>query len=155
MACGLVTGFVTFSGNDIIFSKGCCVNDSQAKVKEFMSIFGQNVPESFSPETFPGALRVSLIEEEAKEFGAAVAAQDWPEVIDAICDLLYVTYGAAVALGIDVEPFFNEVHRSNMSKLDKHGRPIYRADGKVIKSSDWSPPDIHGLLAEVVVQPLP
>ena len=131
------------------------MNDSQSKVKEFMSIFGQNVPESFSPELFPGVLRVALIEEEAKEFRAAVAAHDWTEAVDAICDLLYVTYGSAVALGIDIEPFFNEVHRSNMSKLDTHGRPIYRADGKVIKSSDWSPPDILGLLADQTDLPFP
>lgn len=131
------------------------MNDHQNKVKEFMAVFGQSAPESFSPELFPGALRVSLIEEEAKEFRAAVAAHDWTEVVDAICDLLYVTYGAAVALGIDIEPFFSEVHRSNMSKLDKSGRPIYRADGKVIKSSDWSPPDILGLLADQTDLPFP
>jgi predicted HAD superfamily Cof-like phosphohydrolase len=71
-------------------------------------------------------------------------------MIDAICDLLYVTYGAAIALGIDVEPFFAEVHRSNMSKLGLDGKPIYREDGKVTKPSSWSPPNLRAVLANEV-----
>ena len=122
------------------------MNKQQNQVAQFMKSFGQPVPRTFTPEQFPAELRTALINEEAREFSEAVERQDWIEAIDAICDLLYVTYGAAVALGIDIEPFFDEVHRSNMSKLDVNGRPIYRADGKVIKSDRWSPPAIDRVL---------
>lgn len=125
------------------------MDDKQQKVTQFMKAFGQDTPDRFAPSKFPGSLRSSLIIEEAEEFRAAVNAQDWPEVIDAMCDLLYVVYGAAVALGVDLDPFFNEVHRSNMSKLDPNtGKPIYRADGKVMKSASWSAPDIVRVMNE-------
>jgi predicted HAD superfamily Cof-like phosphohydrolase len=129
------------------------MNKQQNQVAQFMKAFGQTVPGAFSPEQFPAELRISLINEEAREFSEAVKNQDWVETIDAICDLLYVTYGAAVALGIDIEPFFDEVHRSNMSKLDVNGRPIHRADGKVIKSDRWSPPAIDRVLEIVPIVP--
>lgn len=126
------------------------MNTHQKKVRDFMQAFGQNTPMSYSPMEFPGTLRASLIEEEAKEFAQAVDNKNYLEVIDAICDLLYVTYGAAIALGIDIDPFFAEVHRSNMSKLDENGKPIYREDGKVIKSAQWSPPNLRAILAAQV-----
>jgi predicted HAD superfamily Cof-like phosphohydrolase len=85
--------------------------------------------------------------EEALEFAKATDDQNWVEIIDAICDLLYVTYGAAIAMGIDINPFFEEVHRSNMSKLDPvTGRPIYREDGKILKPSTYSPADLKKVL---------
>jgi predicted HAD superfamily Cof-like phosphohydrolase len=119
----------------------------QAMVREFMQVFGQETPETFSPDRFPKALRANLIVEEVKELVAAINAEDWVEVVDALCDILYVTYGAAVALGVDIEPFLEEVHRSNMSKLDPEtGRPIYREDGKVVKPPTWSPPDLLRIL---------
>ena len=93
-------------------------------------------------EEFPGELRISLIEEEAREFAEAVRARDLPEIVDALCDLLYVTYGSGVALGIDLEPFFAEVHRANMTKAGGYRR----ADGKWMKPAGWLPPDIDGLL---------
>ena len=126
------------------------MNDHQSMVKDFMISFGQDCPETFTPEAFPGNLRASLIIEEAREFCDAVQSENWPEVIDAICDLLYVTYGAAVALGIDVEPFFAEVHSSNMSKLDPvTHRPTYREDGKVMKPSTYTPAEIKQLMLSI------
>lgn len=125
------------------------MDNKQEQVADFMRAFGQNVPERFSPLVFPGQLRSSLIKEEAEEFRVAVESNNWPEVIDAMCDLLYVVYGAANALGVDLDPFFDEVHRSNMSKLDPEtGKPIYREDGKVMKSSSWSPPDVERVMKE-------
>lgn len=116
-------------------------------VRQFMKSFMQLTPSSFSPETYPSQLRSSLIMEEALEFAKATDDQNWVEIIDAICDLLYVTYGAAIAMGIDINPFFEEVHRSNMSKLDlETGRPMYREDGKVMKPSTYSPADLKSVL---------
>ena len=123
------------------------MNTHQENVKAFMLAFGQECPDTFEPDSFPGPLRASLIVEEAQEFCDAVQIQDWPGVVDAICDLLYVTYGAAVALGIDVEPFFTEVHASNMSKLDPiTHQPNYRADGKVLKPPTYKPAEIKRLM---------
>lgn len=124
-------------------------NTHQSSVKEFMSAMGQATPDSFSPEVFPYDLRSKLIIEEAHEFKDACEKKDHVEIIDAICDLLYVTYGAAIALGIDVDPFFREVHRSNMSKLDPDtGKPIVRHDGKILKPSTYSPANISLLLED-------
>ncbi|NBV35846.1 MAG: phosphoribosyl-ATP diphosphatase [Bacteroidetes bacterium] len=126
-------------------------NVHQSSVKKFMKAMGQQTPESFSPETFPYDLRSKLIVEEANEFKEACEKKDHVEIIDAICDLLYVTYGAAIALGIDIDPFFNEVHRSNMSKLDPEtGKPIVRHDGKILKPSTYSPPDISCVLEDYI-----
>jgi predicted HAD superfamily Cof-like phosphohydrolase len=118
------------------------VNREQAMVAAFHRKFGAEPPSRPDLEQFPGQLRVSLIREEADEFARAVADGDLPEMVDALCDLLYVTYGAAVDLGVDLEPFFAEVHRSNMAKVG--GRR--RADGKWLKPEGWQPPDIAGLL---------
>jgi predicted HAD superfamily Cof-like phosphohydrolase len=85
-----------------------------------------------------------LIEEEASEFAEAARAGDVVGTIDALCDLLYVTYGAAVSLGIDIEPFFGEVHRSNMAKRGGSRR----ADGKWLKPAGWQPPDLQRILRE-------
>lgn len=123
------------------------MNKQQQQVEEFMRTFGQNVPSGFTPLEYPGLLRASLIMEEAGEFEEALATDDWIGAIDAICDILYVTYGAASAMGIDIEPFFDEVHRSNMSKVDsKTGQPIYRDDGKVLKPDTYSPADLKKVL---------
>ena len=118
------------------------MTEEQAMVAEFHRTFGFPGPDRFEPEAFPGELRISLIEEEAREFAEAVRANDVPEMVDALCDLLYVTYGAAVALGVDLDPFFREVHRANMAKVGG----TRRADGKWLKPAGWQPPDIAGLL---------
>lgn len=123
----------------------------QEAVREFMVAFGQNTPEKIDLENYPFALRSDLITEEAEEFRRACEAKNPKEIIDAICDLLYVVHGAAIALGVDIDPFFWEVHRSNMSKLDpKTGKPIYREDGKVLKPDSYSPPDINQLLISLL-----
>ena len=116
----------------------------QAMVAAFHRQFGLTAPDNVDLERFPGELRVRLIQEEADEFAAAVRERDLPEMVDALCDLLYVTYGAAVALGVDLEPFFAAVHEANMAK---HGG-YRRADGKWMKPNGWQPPDIGRLLRE-------
>lgn len=116
----------------------------QAMVREFHQRFGLLAPERPSLEEFPGDLRVRLIQEEASELAEAVRQRDVVGVIDALCDLLYVTYGAAVALGVDLEPFFEEVHHSNMAKLG--GRR--REDGKWLKPDHWEGPRLRELLEQ-------
>ncbi len=119
------------------------MNDSQAMVREFHEAFGLIAPDHPTLDEFPGRLRIQLIEEEAREFAEAVEAGDMVEIVDALCDLLYVTYGAAVTLGVDLEPHFAEVHRSNMAK---RGGPK-RADGKQLKPEGWQPPRLAEILA--------
>tara|TARA_B100002052_G_C15750973_1_gene537720 strand:- start:282 stop:650 length:369 start_codon:yes stop_codon:yes gene_type:complete len=113
------------------------------KVKEFMTIFGQEV--KTKPE-FPSEkildLRKKLIEEEYQELKDAIDDNDIIEVADALTDILVVTYGAGIAFGIDLDKCFEEVHRSNMSKLSDEGKPIYNEYGKVMKGPNYSPPDI-------------
>ena len=113
------------------------------KVEEFMTIFGQEV--KTKPE-FPSEkildLRKKLIEEEYQELKDAIDDNDIIEVADALTDILVVTYGAGIAFGIDLDKCFEEVHRSNMSKLSDEGKPIYNEYGKVMKGPNYSPPDI-------------
>ena len=116
----------------------------QEMVAAFHREFGLVAPDHLDTKHFPGELRIRLIEEEAAEFAEAVRAGDVPEMVDALCDLLYVTYGAAVALGVDLEPFFAAVHDSNMAKAGGHRRE----DGKWMKPAGWQPPDIERILRE-------
>ena len=113
------------------------------KVEEFMTTFGQEV--KTKPE-FPGAdtvaLRYDLIKEELQELFEAMGEKDIVEVADALTDILYVTYGAGHAFGIDLDACFDEVQRSNMSKLGADGKPIYRDDGKVLKGPNYFEPDL-------------
>jgi NTP pyrophosphatase (non-canonical NTP hydrolase) len=120
------------------------MHPAQALVREFHEAFELGAPVTLEAETFPAELRIRLIEEEASEFAVAARAGDVIGVLDALCDLLYVTYGAAVSLGVDIEPFFNEVHRSNMAKVGGTRRP----DGKWLKPADWQPPDLARILKE-------
>jgi predicted HAD superfamily Cof-like phosphohydrolase len=98
-------------------------------------------------------LRVDLLMEETGEFADATAKGDIVGIADALADIVYVAYGAAVTYGIDLDAALREVHRSNMSKLDDQGRPVYREDGKVLKSARYTPPDIDGVLSRQ--SPLP
>jgi|SRR5579875_1043986 len=100
------------------------------------------------------AHRMDLLNEEVGELADAVAASDIVGIADALADVVYVAYGTAVAYGIDLDRVLAEVHRSNMSKLDTDGRPRYRADGKVIKSSQYVPPDVAGVLERQPPLPL-
>jgi|SRR5688572_8051413 len=116
----------------------------QDLVRHFHEAFGLGAPEHISVADFPGELRVRLIAEELDEFADAVRRQDPVAMIDALCDLLYVVYGAGVALGVDLEPFFREVHRSNMAKAGGDTRE----DGKQLKPEGWEPPQIAAILEQ-------
>ena len=113
------------------------------KVKIFMETFGQEVKNkpSFSSEKI-NDLRYELIREELDEFKEALKNKDILEVADALTDILYVTYGAGHAFGIDLDMCFEEVQQSNMSKLDEKGKPIYNESGKVMKGSNYFKPDL-------------
>ena len=108
-----------------------------------MKTFGQDVKTepSFSTDKI-NKLRIDLIKEELAELTDAINKQDLLEVADALTDILYVTYGAGHAFGIDLDKCFNEVQSSNMSKLDSNGKPIYNADGKVMKGPNYFKPDL-------------
>ena len=113
------------------------------KVKTFMETFGQEVKTkpSFSTDKI-NSLRYDLIKEELEELKEAMENKDLLEVADALTDILYVTYGAGHAFGIDLDKCFEEVQSSNMSKLDENGKPIYNESGKVMKSSKYFKPDL-------------
>ena len=97
---------------------------------------------------------MDLLVEETGEFADASAKSDIVGIADALADIVYVAYGAAVTYGIDLDAALREVHRSNMSKLDEQGRPVYREDGKVLKSARYTPPDIRGILSRQSSAPL-
>ena len=117
------------------------------KVGIFMKTFGQEVKDrpSFSTEKINN-LRVSLIEEELKELKDAMESKDLLEVADALTDILYVTYGAGHAFGINLDKCFDEVQSSNMSKLDSNGKPIYNDFGKVMKGPNFFKPNLKKFL---------
>ena len=116
-------------------------------VKKFMQTFGQEVKNRPAfPEEKIQNLRIKLIDEELKEFREAIKNKDIVEVADALTDILYVTYGAGHAFGIDLDKWFHEVQNSNMSKLDENGSPIYNKDGKVMKGPKYFKPDLKKIL---------
>ena len=113
------------------------------KVGTFMKTFGQEVKTkpSFSSDKI-NKLRLDLIKEELEELTEAMQNKDLLEVADALTDILYVTYGAGHAFGINLDECFNEVQNSNMSKLGKDGKPIYNESGKVMKGPNYFRPDL-------------
>ena len=113
------------------------------KVKTFMKTFGQEVKTkpSFSSDKI-NSLRYDLIKEELEELKEAIENKDLLEVADALTDILYVTYGAGHAFGIDLDKCFDEVQSSNMSKLGEDGKPIYNESGKVMKGPKYFKPDL-------------
>ena len=113
------------------------------KVKTFMKTFGQEVKEksSFGSDKI-NELRFNLIKEELEELRIAMDNKNLVEVADALTDILYVTYGAGHAFGINLDKCFNEVQQSNMSKWDDHGNPIYNDSGKVMKGPKYFKPDL-------------
>ena len=117
------------------------------KVGIFMKTFGQDVKDkpSFSTEKI-NFLRVSLIEEELEELKDAIKKKDLIEVADALTDLLYVTYGAGHAFGINLNKCFEEVQNSNMSKLGLDGKPIYNQLGKVMKGPKYFKPNLKKIV---------
>jgi predicted HAD superfamily Cof-like phosphohydrolase len=124
--------------------------DELRMLEEFHRVFGAHMasaPTADLPEEVI-SLRVSLIQEELNEYREAAEARDLVGIADALSDLMYVVLGTYVAHGLQdlAKPLFAEVHRSNMSKLDADGKVHYRADGKVLKSSLWTPPDLQAIL---------
>ena len=117
------------------------------KVKSFMKTFGQEVKSSPSlSSTQINKLRYNLIKEELAEFKQALDKNDLLEVADALTDILYVTYGAGHAFGIDLDACFKEVQNSNMSKLGLDGKPIYNDKGKVMKGPNYFKPNLSKIL---------
>ena len=117
------------------------------KVRLFMITYGQEVKDKagFS-DAKTNKLRIDLIKEELKELTEAMQDENLLEVADALTDILYVTYGAGHAFGIDLDKCFNEVQKSNMSKLDQNGKPIYNEAGKVMKGPNYFKPDLSKYL---------
>ena len=117
------------------------------KVGVFMKTFGQEVKDkpSFSTDKI-NKLRLDLIKEELNELTEAMNNKDLLEVADALTDILYVTYGAGHAFGINLDKCFEEVQNSNMSKLDENGKPIYNEHGKVMKGPNYFKPDLSKFL---------
>jgi predicted HAD superfamily Cof-like phosphohydrolase len=116
-------------------------------VKKFMQTFGQEVKDKTEfPKEKIVELRYDLIKEELDELNQAIKDKDIKEVADALTDILYVTYGAGHAFGIDLDKCFEEVQRSNMSKLGSDGKPIYSESGKVMKGSNYFKPDLNKFL---------
>ena len=118
------------------------------KVKQFMQTFGQEVKTkaSFSDEK-TNQLRLDLISEELEELKNAMTSKDLLEVADALTDILYVTYGAGHAFGINLDKCFDEVQNSNMSKLGSDGKPIYNDTGKVMKGPNYFKPNLSKFLS--------
>ena len=115
-----------------------------SKVKTFMKTFGQEVKDKPSfPDKKIQDLRYELIREELDEFKQAIEDKNLKEVADALTDILYVTYGAGHAFGIDLDKCFDEVQSSNMSKLGSNGKPIYNESGKVMKGPNYFQPNLR------------
>ncbi len=118
------------------------------RVKKFMETFGQEIKEKASfPNDKITSLRYDLIKEELDEFKEAIDKKDIKEVADALTDILYVTYGAGHAFGIDLDKCFEEVQNSNMSKLGNDGKPIYNENGKVMKGPNYFKPNLSKFVA--------
>ena len=117
-------------------------------VKKFMETFGQEIREKAGfPNEKITTLRYDLIKEELDELKEAMKNKDIKEVADALTDILYVTYGAGHAFGVDLDKCFQEVQNSNMSKLDSDGKPIYNDKGKVMKGPNYFKPDLTKFVA--------
>ena len=117
-------------------------------VKKFMETFGQEIKEKASfPDDKITSLRYELIKEELNELKEAIDSKDIKEVADALTDILYVTYGAGHAFGINLDKCFEEVQNSNMSKLDLNGKPIYNEKGKVMKGPNYFKPNLSKFVA--------
>ena len=112
-------------------------------VKKFMETFGQIVrTKPQFPDEKTMKLRLDLIKEELNELEEAMEAKNLKEIADALTDILYVTYGAGYAYGVDLDKCFQEVQRANMSKLGNDGKPIFNEKGKVMKGPNYSAPDL-------------
>tara|TARA_Y100001958_G_C20944710_1_gene349693 strand:+ start:143 stop:514 length:372 start_codon:yes stop_codon:yes gene_type:complete len=118
------------------------------RVRKFMETFGQEVKKKAEfPNNKITSLRYDLIKEELEELRVAMERKDIKEVADALTDILYVTYGAGHAFGINLDKCFEEVQSSNMSKLGEDGQPIYNDKGKVMKGPNYFKPDLNKFVA--------
>ena len=118
------------------------------RVRKFMQTFGQEIKEKAEfPNEKITSLRHGLIKEELEEFKDAIDNKDIKEVADALTDILYVTYGAGHAFGINLDKCFEEVQNSNMSKLGSDGKPIYNDKGKVMKGPNYFTPDLNKFIS--------
>ena len=117
------------------------------KVKEFMLVMGQKVRDipTYIPEE-EMSLRFALNDEEHNELQEAIEEENLVKIVDALTDILYVTYGFGHALGVDLDACLEEAHSSNMSKLGPDGKPIYREDGKVLKGPNYRAPNFEKVL---------
>lgn len=125
----------------------------QQMVLEFHRAFNCKIskyPQPYDPKT--SQLRKTLIEEELAELTEASEREDIVGIADALGDLLYIVYGAAVTAGIDLEPIFEEIHRSNMTKANPDGSVTYNKAGKVIKPASYSPADLEPIIANQLLQ---
>lgn len=122
-------------------------SENARMVAEFRHHFGLPVRSKPDPFRADLDLHTRLLTEEVSEFAIAVADRDPVEILDAITDIIYVAYGAALDCGYDVDEAFKIVHASNMAKLGPDGRPIVDDTGKVRKPDGWMPPDLTGLAA--------
>ena len=130
------------------------MNKEQNMVKEWHERFGvltNSEPTMIDYKTY--SLRASLIQEELDEYKEAATMGSEIEVADALADLLYVVYGTAVSYGIDMEPVFAEVHRSNMSKGDPE--VVRASNGKILKSKNWTAPDLYPILKTMIIDAKP
>ncbi|MFV4913340.1 hypothetical protein PFZ49_07220 [Microbacterium lacticum] len=125
-------------------------SETMESVAEFHRLFG--LPMASRPQRTVDAtlaqLRIDLLVEEVGEFQDATAAADTVAIADALADIVYVAYGAAITYGIDLDAVVREVHRSNLSKLGLDGRPVRRADGKILKPSTYRPPNVDAVLLD-------
>jgi predicted HAD superfamily Cof-like phosphohydrolase len=117
------------------------------KVREFMVAMGQEV-QSFTrfPDMYTAVMRYKLIHKKVDEFDQALIDGDIVELTDALCDLLYATYSYGLAFGIPLDKCFDEVHRSNLSKIGPDGKVTFRSDGKVLKPASYRPPNLEQFL---------
>jgi len=134
--------------------KSKTMNDKLELVKEFMKVFGEHISEK--PSLVPQKvyeLRYKLLKEENEEYLKACERGDLVEILDAVTDMMYVLYGTVAAHGFQevVDKSFEEVHKSNMSKLGKDGKPIRRADGKIIKGPNYFPPNLSKFVKQNII----
>lgn len=123
--------------------------DKKKLVRDFHEVYGSYIQ---NHQGFPNQeireLRKKLLEEEMQEYRDAEELNDFVEVCDALGDMLYIIYGTAVSYGIPINEIFNEIHASNMSKLDENGQPIKREDGKILKGPNFFQPNLERILTE-------
>ncbi len=126
----------------------------QDKVLEFTKAFlcFENENAELPTDNNLRAVRIKLLKEEFEEYLDGEENNDLVEIADALGDMLYIIFGTAISYGLNLKPIFNEIHRSNMTKLDDNGKPIFREDGKVLKSKNYEPPNIHKVIMENLVK---